>query len=174
MGTPESFQPLTELVSSMPNQNARQTALEDAPFHLARLGIAFARLSAQTLKQEGLAPQAPGVGSVLHALFEQDDIPAKKLAELTHLPKGTLTGVLDRLETAGWIKRHPDPDDGRAWRVRLTAKGRALQPKMERRHARVMQALTDALGERDLRTLTRLLAKTTSAIRRATRTAPAT
>lgn len=36
-----------------------------------------------------------------------------KLAELTGLKTGTVTGVLDRLETAGFIRRDRDPHDRR-------------------------------------------------------------
>jgi DNA-binding MarR family transcriptional regulator len=153
----------------MSNQNeAPPTVLDDPPFHLARLMIAFARLSSVTLREEGLSPQAAGVGSVLHALFEAEELPAKVLAQRTHLPKGTLTGVLERLEKAGWIKRLVDPEDGRAWRVRLTARGRALQPRMERRHARVMAVFHQALGVRDTQKLCRLLDQVTSAMRAST------
>jgi DNA-binding MarR family transcriptional regulator len=152
----------------MSNQlTSSTTVLDDVPFHLARLMISFTRLSAASLREVGLNAQAPGDGSVLHALFESDDLPAKELAQRTHLPKGTLTGVLERLEKSGWIKRVDDPDDGRAWRVRLTARGRALQPKMEQRHGRVMEVLRRALGERDTKTLSRLLEKATSAMREA-------
>lgn len=154
---------------SMSNQNEPPvTLLEDVPFHLARLGIAFTRLGTQTLREEGLGPQAPGTGSVLHALFEMDDIPAKELVERTHLPKGTLSGILDRLEAADWIVRYPNPNDGRGCCVRLTKKGRALEPRMRRRHARIMLTLQEALGERDYHALTRLLDKATRAMREAT------
>jgi DNA-binding MarR family transcriptional regulator len=34
-----------------------------------------------------------------------------------------MTSRLHRLEDAGLVERHPDPDDGRAVRIRLTATG---------------------------------------------------
>src|SRR6266481_2389479 len=33
------------------------------------------------------------------------------------LSSGTLTGAIDRMEKAGLVRRVPDPDDGRAWRI---------------------------------------------------------
>jgi DNA-binding MarR family transcriptional regulator len=43
-----------------------------------------------------------------------------RLAELTGLKTGAITGVLDRLEQAGFIVRRPDPNDRRRTLVHLT------------------------------------------------------
>lgn len=43
---------------------------------------------------------------------------------LTH--RSNVTGLVDRLETKGLVKRHPCEGDRRAWRVELTDAGRAL------------------------------------------------
>ncbi len=43
----------------------------------------------------------------------------------TLVASGTMTNRLDRLERRGFVRRRPDPGDGRAVRVRLTARGRA-------------------------------------------------
>lgn len=150
----------------MSNQNkAADTILDTIPFQLAQTLLAFTRVSAETLRDEGLKPQALGVGSVLYALFEEDDVILKSLIQVTHLPKGTLTGILNRLERDGFISRHPDTQDGRACRVKLTAKGRALEAKMRRRHDRFMQMFQSSLSERELCTLTRLLSKAMTAMR---------
>jgi DNA-binding MarR family transcriptional regulator len=44
-----------------------------------------------------------------------------RMAELTGLSTGAITGVLDRLEQAGIVVREPDPGDRRRTLVRLTA-----------------------------------------------------
>ncbi|WP_394839522.1 MarR family transcriptional regulator [Pendulispora rubella] len=44
---------------------------------------------------------------------------AGRLAELTGLTTGAVTGVLDRLEKAGFVRREKDPDDRRQVLVRL-------------------------------------------------------
>lgn len=47
----------------------------------------------------------------------------KALAESALITTGAMTSRLHRLEDAGLVERHPDPDDGRAVRIRLTATG---------------------------------------------------
>jgi DNA-binding MarR family transcriptional regulator len=43
----------------------------------------------------------------------------------TLVASGTMTNRLDRLERRGFVRRRPDPHDGRSVRVRLTRRGRA-------------------------------------------------
>jgi DNA-binding MarR family transcriptional regulator len=50
----------------------------------------------------------------------------KKLGEETLITKGTLTGVISRLEDKGLVQRVASETDGRSQIVRLTAEGKAL------------------------------------------------
>lgn len=53
-------------------------------------------------------------------------ISAGALAEMLHLDPSTLTGVLQRLERQGAVKRVADPNDRRRALFALTPRGRAL------------------------------------------------
>lgn len=46
-----------------------------------------------------------------------------QLAEMLHLDPSTVTGIVKRLEKRGFVKRLPDPHDGRRVIVVLTARG---------------------------------------------------
>lgn len=142
-----------------------RTILEDLPFHLARVGLSFRRLNERTLRAVGLKSQAPGMASVVHALREQDGSAVSSLVERTHLPNGTLTGLLDVLEREGCISRVRDVDDRRSWRVRLTAKGHRLGAKLEKRHRLVMVVLGQALSADEAAELDRLLARVNAHMR---------
>lgn len=61
-----------------------------------------------------------------------------RLAELTGLSSGAITGVLDRLEHAGFVVREPDPDDRRRTLVRLTP---SRIPNMQRIFAPLMKGM---------------------------------
>jgi DNA-binding MarR family transcriptional regulator len=51
---------------------------------------------------------------------------AGALAAMLHVHPSTLTGILQRLERRGWLKRRADPRDGRRALFGLTERGRAL------------------------------------------------
>ena len=50
------------------------------------------------------------------------------LAERAQIAKQTATALVDRLERAGYVERVPDPSDGRARLVRMTARAEAALP----------------------------------------------
>lgn len=64
---------------------------------------------------------------VFLVLWEQDGIPVGKLGRRLYLDNGTLTPLLKKLETAGYLTRARDTSDERVVTVSLTEKGRALK-----------------------------------------------
>jgi len=66
---------------------------------------------------------------VLEALWYQEGFTAADLGKFLVLDKATLSGVLDRLAEAGWIRKEADPDDGRV--VRLYTAEKADEMKNE-------------------------------------------
>ena len=60
---------------------------------------------------------------VLFTLGNTDGLTFKEIGNLTLITKGTLTGVIDRMEDKGLVKRVSLSDDRRCTRVVLTAKG---------------------------------------------------
>jgi DNA-binding MarR family transcriptional regulator len=57
-------------------------------------------------------------------------MPAGRLAELTGLTTGAITGTIDRLEKAGYVRRANDPKDRRRTIVEPT-KNKKLERKLE-------------------------------------------
>lgn len=78
---------------------------------------------------------------------------------------GNLTGLVDRAARDGLVERRADPNDRRAWRVHLTAKGQRTFRDAERRHAARVAKVFAALGPSELSTLTRLLDKLRATMR---------
>src|SRR5215470_1675411 len=52
---------------------------------------------------------------------------AGQLAELAGLTTGAITGMIDRLETSGLVRRESDPNDGRRVLVRLSPNETAMK-----------------------------------------------
>jgi DNA-binding MarR family transcriptional regulator len=61
---------------------------------------------------------------VLRIVGRFPGIASGDLAALLHLHPSTLTGILQRLEAKGWIRRRPDPRDRRRVLIGLTERGR--------------------------------------------------
>ncbi|MFY0664965.1 MAG: MarR family transcriptional regulator [Natronospirillum sp.] len=68
---------------------------------------------------------------VMLALWEQDDVPIKRLVEQTRLDSGTLTPILKRLEQKQLIQRYKGRDDERQWLMQLTDDGHTLRTQAE-------------------------------------------
>src|SRR5262245_47194182 len=86
--------------------------------HQARLGstqtVLFHTAVAEHL---GLNPSDHKVADILH--LEGAPISPTRLSELTGLTTGAITGVLDRLEAAGFVAREQDPEDRRRVIIRV-------------------------------------------------------
>ncbi|MEW1779226.1 MarR family transcriptional regulator [Streptomyces sp. NPDC086777] len=66
---------------------------------------------------------------VMLVLWEQGDLPVKRLGEHLRLDSGTLSPLLKRLETAGLVRRERSTRDERSVEVRLTEEGAALRER---------------------------------------------
>jgi DNA-binding MarR family transcriptional regulator len=85
----------------------------------------------------GLARGQPGV---LRLLWQNDGMTQTELGAALRIQPATVTRMMQRMETAGWVERRPDPDDQRVWRVYQTDAARRIRPDVEG----VMNALSEA------------------------------
>lgn len=94
---------------------------------LVRAYQAFAAYDAAGYRDKDLTvPQA----DVIFTLGNTEGMTFREIGELTLITKGTLTGVIDRLENKGLVKRVQQHDDRRCTRVCLTAKGTRVFEKV--------------------------------------------
>jgi DNA-binding MarR family transcriptional regulator len=68
------------------------------------------------------------------ALWEQDNQTVSSLGEKLFLESNTLTPILKKLETVGYLRRQRDPTDERQVLVSLTDAGRGLREKLGARN----------------------------------------
>ncbi len=96
---------------------------------------------------------------LVKAIAAGEPLRATELAGCTQLDTSTVSRHVTQLHRAGLLKRTPDPDDGRAHRLELTAEGRAcLDDAVERRRALLARAL-GTWEPGDVEQLDRLLAR---------------
>jgi DNA-binding MarR family transcriptional regulator len=82
----------------------------------------------------------PTAWECLTLLFEHGPVTAGRLAELTGLTTGAVTGLVDRLESAGYVRRERDPNDRRRVIVTLVPSALAgvmplFEPMLVEMHA---------------------------------------
>jgi DNA-binding MarR family transcriptional regulator len=85
------------------------------------------------LARERLAPHGitPSQYAVMRGLYEKGGQTGAEISASLVIDSATLTGVLDRLERAGFLARKADRDDRRINRLELTADGLALMPALD-------------------------------------------
>ncbi|NJN59876.1 MAG: MarR family transcriptional regulator [Leptolyngbyaceae cyanobacterium SL_5_9] len=67
---------------------------------------------------------------VLCCLWEEDGLATSSIGEKLQQVGGTLTGVLDRMEERGLVRRERDRQDRRIWRIWLTEAGDHLRQEL--------------------------------------------
>jgi DNA-binding MarR family transcriptional regulator len=73
-----------------------------------------------------------------------------ELARALQVTKATMTSTLQRLEAKGFIGVSPDPEDGRAKRIAITAKGRKARVQAIASIADDLAAIERMIGAREL------------------------
>jgi DNA-binding MarR family transcriptional regulator len=120
----------------------------DIGYLLAKASQHWNELLAEAFRQQGHGEVRPSFGSVLVPLFEEDGLRMSALATRARLAKQTMTTLVRVVERSGLVRRRPDPDDARATRVELTARGRRFKPVASRELARLEERIVTRLGER--------------------------
>ncbi|WP_327000620.1 MarR family transcriptional regulator [Dactylosporangium sp. NBC_01737] len=138
--------------------------IEAATVRLSRIARFF-RDSSQTASAEVGLQQFEY--ETLHQLMIRDTpghASPRALAEDLGVSPPGMTGRLDTLEKAGYIKRTPSPTDRRSVNIEATTAGVAVWRRAMLLRGHAEMELLGALSERELATLNRLLKKLTTAI----------
>lgn len=93
----------------------------------------------------------------LRILWQEDELTQKVLSERVGIHPSTAVDTLRTLEEDGLIERRRDPEDGRAFRVRLTPKGKKSQTSLLRCARRVDEKALVGLNNEQVDTLRHLL-----------------
>jgi DNA-binding MarR family transcriptional regulator len=80
-----------------------------------------------------------------------------ELAALEHVAQPTMTVLVSRLETRGWVERAADPGDRRAVNVTLTREGAELLERLVARRTSSLAARLSTLSATERETLARAL-----------------
>ena len=81
--------------------------------------------------RHGRGPCAPAVGRLLSCVAGNPGVSSRDLCEILDLRPSSLSEMLSRAESEGWLLRTVDEEDRRIQRVDLSPRGRALVEEME-------------------------------------------
>jgi DNA-binding MarR family transcriptional regulator len=125
---------------------------------LAKASQRWNELLAEGFAEEGFPEVRPSYGSVLIPLLEEDGLRMGEIARRSRLTKQTITTLVRLCERDGLVERTPDPQDGRATIVALTARARRFEPAAERVLGRLEREVATLFGPRKRATLRSALA----------------
>ena len=121
---------------------------------LVRSYQAFENFSAPHIKSMNLtSPQF----DVIATLANQPSMTCKTLGEKTLITKGTLTGILDRLEIKGIVERKVNEEDGRSQKIMLTLSGLEIFEHAFPNHMRHLEKAFNQLSPQEMINLTNSL-----------------
>ncbi len=101
---------------------------------------------------------SPAQCHVLHLIEPERPLPMGQLAETLACDKSNVTGLVDRLESRGLLRRRPSAGDRRVKVLVLTATGARLRALLVERMTAPPAAL-ERLSESEQRALARILAR---------------
>lgn len=104
-----------EVIIQAINQKFREISTETIMFHQAIADVLGLHITDH---------------KVLDFIYRYGPMPAGRLSELTSLTTGAVTGIIDRLEKTGYVRRVNDPKDRRRTIIELT-RNKKLQRKLE-------------------------------------------
>jgi DNA-binding MarR family transcriptional regulator len=110
---------------------------------------------AESGREHGLTPQQ---GQLLCVLMTQP-YGMGELSALLAMAKSSLTGLVDRTERNGLVRREPDPPDTRAVRVTLTPHGSRVAAEFYAETCRRVEELAAGLSATERDTLAGLLGR---------------
>jgi DNA-binding MarR family transcriptional regulator len=100
------------------------------------------------LEERGYPDARPAHASALLNIDRRSGSRLSDLAQRAHMTKQGMMLLVDDLEARGYMRRVPDPQDGRAKVVRLTARGRRYVAETRRTVVAMESRIRRQLGDR--------------------------
>ena len=130
----------------------------DCPYYLlSRATLAVTSLLKKKFTDEGISTIRPAYLGVLLSLWDKDGLKANELGKRAGLEPSTMTGLLDRMERDGLVKREPDPNDRRANRIHLTQEGADAEVSATKVVSTTLKKVFRTISKKDIETTKNLL-----------------
>ena len=143
-------------MNNITHRNAARQDFMPLMRELVRAYQAFTSFDAAEFRRSG-SGLTTSQADVIFTLGNTDGMSCKEIGKRTLITKGTLTGVLDRLQDRGLVERVRDEFDGRRFQIVLTPAGMKSFEREFPRQIRALKAKFDRISRKDQVEATRLL-----------------
>ena len=123
--------------------------LENTCILLAKAEQAHLQFTRNRFLQEGV-DITPVQWLVLYTLYKKDGENITQLAERCYLDNSTLTGVIDRLEKAGYISRKTLENDRRVYKIVLLPKANEIKEKIVKITNDIFTEMTEGCDDKEI------------------------
>jgi DNA-binding MarR family transcriptional regulator len=103
--------------------------------------------------------------TVIKLLSGIGELSLTELSESMQTRNSTVTGIIDRMESAELVKRVRSEEDRRVVKIRLTPKGRSLAKSVRIEPMALFRQALETLSAQEARTLLKILAKLEKSVR---------
>jgi DNA-binding MarR family transcriptional regulator len=132
---------------------------EQIIFLIARVRERANRFIMQELKSHHLDGLAPSHGAILSALFQRSPLSMRVLARIIDRDKSTMTALVDKLATLGYVEKVKDETDQRVTLVTLTPKAHAIRPELEDVSKKLLATVYKGISAGEKQILVEILTK---------------
>lgn len=133
--------------------------MQDLIATISRIHENANRFILNQLEEHNISGIAPSHGDILATLFKYEQCTMKELASKIHRTKATLTVLVDKLETLGFLTREKSAEDNRITYIRLTETGLALKPAFEKISQDLITNAYKGFTKEEIKTFDKLLKK---------------
>jgi len=117
------------------------------------------RYISQQLKKMGIEDIATPYGGIFMSLFSNSPLTMGEIARNIQRDKSTVTVLIRKLSDLGYVETSASPNDARATFVRLSKKGKALEPVFLEISKKVRKKIFKGFTEEEKEMLAGLLEK---------------
>lgn len=152
-----------DLRSEIKNRQPFQSLEQETMLNLVRTNDRFQFRFARLFREHGLTSSQYNVLRILRG--EGKPLPCLEIADRMVAAVPGITGLIDRLEAMGLVKRDRSTDDRRVVYIAITAEASALLDKLDDPVVQLHKTLIGHLTEPELRNLNRLLEKARASLK---------
>jgi DNA-binding MarR family transcriptional regulator len=111
------------------------------------------------LRECGIEDIVPAHGAIFVALFRNSELPMGEIAQIINRDKSTVTALVNKLASLGYLEKRQDDYDSRVTLVKLTEKGKSLENDFMDISKSLVSRVYDGFSDLEKEILVKLLAR---------------